>query len=120
MTQVRHQWPALAALVDFWWEGVGQDWAQAAISAPWRQWARETLLPWVYGEHQGAHTRCARRKTTMQRAGAEVCSAFDQHAITQRRTPHVLAAWKTWATEQVTALQRTSAAVEGRNGALAP
>jgi hypothetical protein len=119
MKKVRHQLPALAALVDFWWEGVGQDLAQAAISAPWRQWARESLLPWVYWEHQVAHTRCARRKTKMQRAGAEVCSTFDQHAITQRLTPHVLADWKTWATEQVKAFQRTSSAVEGRNGALA-
>src|SRR5207248_8107761 len=30
-----------------------------------------------------------------------------------------LADWKAWATEQVTAFQRTSSAVEGRNGALA-
>ena len=55
----------------------------------------------------------------MQRVGAEVCSAFDQHAITQRLTPQLLADWKTWATEQVKAFQRASSAVEGRNGALA-
>jgi len=119
LKKVRHQLPALAALVDFWWAGVEQDLEQAAISAPWRQWARECLLPWVYWEHQVAHTRCARRKAKMQRAWAEVRCAFDQHVITQRLAPHGLADWKAWATEQVTALQRTSSAVEGRNGALA-
>jgi len=119
MKKVRHQLPALAALVDFWWEGVGQDLEQAAISTLWRQWARESLLPWVYWEHQVAHTRCAHRKAKMQRAWAEVRSAFDQHGITQRLVPHVLADWKAWATEQVKAFQRASSAVEGRNGALA-
>jgi hypothetical protein len=55
----------------------------------------------------------------MQRACAAARAACDQHVITQRLAPHVLADWKAWATEQVTAFQRTSSAVEGRNGALA-
>jgi hypothetical protein len=29
LKKVRHQLPALAALVDFWWAGVDQDLAQA-------------------------------------------------------------------------------------------
>ena len=116
---VRHQLPALAALVDFWWAGVDQDLEQAAISAPWRQWARECLLPGVYWEHQVAHTRGTRRKAKIQRAWAEVRAAFDQHGITQRLAPHALAEWQAWATEQVTAFHRASSAVEGRNGALA-
>ena len=98
VTKVRHPLPALAALADFWWAGVDQDLEQAAISAPWRQWAREFLLPWVSWEHQVAHTRCARRKAKLQRAWAEGCSAFDQHVITQRLAPYGLAAWQAWAT----------------------
>jgi hypothetical protein len=47
LKKVRRQLPALAALVDFWWAGVDQDVAQAAISAPWRPWARACLLPWI-------------------------------------------------------------------------
>ena len=39
LKKVRHQLPALAALVDFWWAGVDRDLEQAAISASWRQWA---------------------------------------------------------------------------------
>ena len=67
MTKVKKQLPALAALVDFWWAGVEQDLEQAARSAPWRRWARELLLPWVYWEYQVARTRCAQRKAKMQR-----------------------------------------------------
>jgi hypothetical protein len=119
LKKVRHQLPALAALVDLWWAGVDQDLEPAAISAPWRQWARECLLPGVYWEHQVAHTRGARRKAKIQRAWAEVRAAFDQHGITQRLAPHALAEWQAWATEQVMAFHRASAAVQGRNGALA-
>ena len=67
MTKVRKQLPALAALVDFWWQGVRQDLEHAASFAPWRQWVHECLLPMVYWEHQVARTRC--RRTESQDAG---------------------------------------------------
>ena len=119
MTKVRKQGPALAALVDFWWEGVEEDLAQATTSSPWRQWARASLLPWVYGEHQMTRTRCARRKAKMQQVWETVHAAFQTHEFTRQLPAQALAAWHTWATQQVHAFQRTSSAVEGRNGVLA-
>jgi hypothetical protein len=47
-----------------------------------------------------------------------VRAAFEQHPITQRLAPHVLAEWQAWATDRVKAFQRASSAVEGRNGML--
>jgi hypothetical protein len=41
ITKVRKQLPALAALVDFWWEGVRRDVAHAALSPLGGQWAEE-------------------------------------------------------------------------------
>jgi hypothetical protein len=41
LIKVRKQIPALAALVDFWWERVRQDMAHAALAPLWRQWAEE-------------------------------------------------------------------------------
>jgi len=84
MAKVRKQVPALAALVDFWWRGVQQDWEPFALSPRWRQWVYEGLLPMVYWERQMARTRCRRRKATVQEAWEKVHAAFDQHAITQR------------------------------------
>jgi Family of unknown function (DUF6399)/IclR helix-turn-helix domain len=118
MTKVRTQIPALAALVDFWWQGVRQDVEPFGLSPRWRRWVQEGLLPLVYWEHQVAHTRCARRKAKMGQALEAVRTAFDMHAITQRLAPHVLAAWHAWATERVKVFQRASSAVEGRNGLL--
>jgi len=119
MNKVHKQLPALAALVDFWWEGVGQDVEQAAISAPWRQWARELLLPWVYWEHHVVHTRCPHRKAKMRRVWEVVQAAFHTHALTGQLSQQALKDWHTWAMQQVHAFQRASSAVEGRNGALA-
>jgi Family of unknown function (DUF6399) len=119
MTKVRKQLPALAALVDFWWAGVRRDMAQAAISPMWGRWAEESLLPLVYWEHQVAHTRCARRKAKIQPALEAMQVAFRQHALTQSLPPQALQAWQAWAAHRVSAFQRASSAVEGRNGALA-
>jgi len=119
MTKVRKQVPALAALVDFWWQGVQQDLAPFLLSPRWRQWVHECLLPMVYWDHQVARTRCRRRKAKMQAAWEAVRTTFTQHAITQRLAPQVLAEWHAWATQRVKAFQRASSAVEGRNGYLA-
>ena len=48
MTKVRNQIPALAALVDFWWQGVWQDVEPCGLSPRWRRWVQEGLLPLVY------------------------------------------------------------------------
>ncbi len=119
MKKVHKQLPALAALGDFWWAGVGQALEQAAIASLGRRWARESLLPWVSWEHHVAHTRCARRKAKMRRAWEAGRAALHQHALTRRLPSQALEDWHTWATQQVHAFQRTSSAVEGRNGALA-
>jgi hypothetical protein len=119
MTKVRKQLPGLAAMVDFWWAGVRRDLAHAAISPLWQQWAEVSLLPRVYWEPQVAHTRCPRRKAKLRQALEAMQVAFDQHALTQCLPPHALQAWHAWAAHRVSAFQRASSAVEGRNGALA-
>ena len=118
MTKGHQQVPALAALVDFWWEGVEQDLQALDVSPMGRRWAKECLLPMVYWAHQAAHTRCARRKTKMLQLLEAVRAAFHQHAITRRMPPQVLEEWHGWATQRVKAFQRASSAVEGRNGYL--
>jgi hypothetical protein len=118
MQKVRKQLPALAALVDFWWQGVWRDVEPFVLSPCWRQWVQEGLLPLVYWERHAAHTRCPRRRARLEQALAAVRAAFDAHAITQRLAPQVLADWHAWATVRVNVFQRASSAVEGRNGYL--
>ena len=118
LKKVRKQFPALAALVDGWWEGVQQDVEPLDLSPLGRRWARECLVPLVSWGHQAAQTRCARRKAKMLRLLEAVRAAFHQHAITLRMPPQVLEEWHVWATQRVKAFQRASSSVEGRNGYL--
>ncbi len=118
MTKVKKQLPAVAAWVDFWWQGVQRDLEHAAIPPLWQRWAREVLLPQRYWERQVSRRRCMRRKARMQGALERVRSTFDAHAMTCCLSPEALKAWQAWATQEVGAFQRASSAVEGRNGYL--
>jgi hypothetical protein len=118
MQKVHKQVPALAALVDFWWQGVWQDVEPFVLSPRWRQWGQECLLPLVDWEHQVVHTRCARRKAQLVQALEAVRAAFDTHTITRRLALQVLEEWQAWARLRVQVFARASSAVEGRNGYL--
>src|SRR5262245_10383089 len=119
MAQVRKQVPDLAAVVDWWWAGVRRDVAHAAISPLWQRWTEACLLPRVSWEPHVAHTRWPRRTATLRQALEAMQVAFDQQALPPCLPLHALQAWQAWATHRVSALQRASSAVEGRNGALA-
>ena len=118
MAKVRAQVPALAALIDFWWQGVHQDLEPFCLVPRWQQWVHECLLPMVYWAHRVPRTRGRRRKARIQEALEAVWVTFARHPITQRLAPDVLAEWQAWATDRVKAFQRASSAVEGRNGLL--
>lgn len=118
MKKVYKQLPALAALVAFWWQGVAEDLEPMGLSPQWRQWALDLLLPLVYWQYQVAHTSCASRRARMQEALEALRLEFAQHRLTQQLAPEILKDWQEWATQQVKAFQRTSSAVEGRNGYL--
>ena len=119
MKKVRTQFPALAARVDCWWQGVRQDLEPFVLSPPWGQWVHTCLLPTIYWDCQGARTRCRRRKARIRQTLEAVRTAFERPPITLRLAPHVLAAWQGWAIDRVKSFQRTSSAVEGRHGSLA-
>src|SRR5689334_14417371 len=87
----------------------------------WRFDVRSIMAHWtrcLCGTNSGCGKRQNDRMLPMQTAWEAVRAAFDQHAITQRLAPHVLAEWKAWALQRTKAFQRTSSAVEGRNGYL--
>ena len=116
--KVHKQLPGLAALVDFWWQGVEHDLESFRLSPMWQSWVHEGLLPLVYWEHCLAHTRCARRKAKIRAVLEAVQATFHTHALTKQLAPEVLEEWKAWATQRAQVFQRTSSAVEGRNGYL--
>ena len=118
LDKVRKQLAGLAALVDFWWQGVWQDMQQVPLTPMWKSWVEALLLPLMYWQEQLSRTRCPQRKAKLLQALEAVQAAFDRHPITQQLAPDVLESWKAWAAAQAKAFQRASSAVEGRNGYL--
>ena len=119
LEKVRQQLAGVSTLIDVWWQGVWHDVTpQVTLTPRWRRWVEELLLPLMYWQHHLSHTRCPRRKAKIVQALAAVQKGFETHPITQQLAPEVLADWQMWAAEHAKAFQRTSSAVEGRNGYL--
>jgi Family of unknown function (DUF6399)/Winged helix-turn-helix DNA-binding len=118
LDKVRKQLAGVSALVDFWWQSVGQDLQQVTLTPTWARWVEELLLPLMYWQEQLTRTRCPRRKAKIVQALEAVQDAFESHPCTGRLAPEVRAGWQAWAAEWAKAFQRASSAVEGRNGYL--
>ena len=52
LDKVRKQLAGVSALIDFWWQTVGQDLEQMAMTPRWTQWVEELLLPLMYWQEQ--------------------------------------------------------------------
>ena len=119
MTKVRKQLPALAALVDFWWEGVRQDLAHAAISRHvGAVGQKRPCSRWSIGSTSGPHALCPQESQDTAGTGGGASRRLASMRLTQCLPPQDLKEWQAWATHRVSAFQRASSAVEGRNGAL--
>jgi protein required for attachment to host cells/AraC-like DNA-binding protein len=119
LDKVRKPLVGVSVLVDAWWQEVWHDvQSPVSLTPQWSRWIEELLLPLMYWQDQLSRTRCRQRKASLLEALQAVEAAFERHPITQSLAPDVLADWKVWAGEHAKAFQRTSSAVEGRNGSL--
>ena len=118
LAKVCKQLAGISALIDFWWQTVEHDLEQMAMTARWRQWVDELLLPLMYWQEQLSRTRGSSLKAPIAQALKAAQDTFEKHPCTRQLAPEVLADWKTWAAEHARAFQRASSAVEGRNGYL--
>jgi hypothetical protein len=118
LDKVRKQLTGVSALVDFWWQTVWHDVEHMALTSRWQQWVEELLLPLMYWQEQLSRTRCPGQKAQIAPALQAIQDAFERHPCTQRLASEVLADWQAWAAKHARTFQRTSSAVEGRNGYL--
>jgi hypothetical protein len=118
VVKVRKQRVGVCALVDGWWQGVWHEVHHRALTPMGKRGVHEGLLPLMEWQQHAARPRCPRRKAKMLQALQAIQAACETHPITQQLTPDILADWQAWAAERAKTLQRTSSAVEGRNGSL--
>lgn len=83
-----------------------------------RDWVLSSLLPWVYWQQQADKTRHPSLKRRYQDAASDAFETLFEHDITLKLTDQQRARWVLWSQEFCTKYQRTSSAVEGRNGYL--
>lgn len=101
-----------------------QQWVRLALQAQTedstiRQWVSAALLPWVYWQQQLDRTRQPALKRRYQQAASDAFDRFIEHPLTLQLDDDQRQDWLLWSRDFCAKYQRTSSAVEGRNGYLA-
>jgi Family of unknown function (DUF6399) len=106
---------AIASLIDAWWLWVMESLDDYEIDDECRKWLLEFLLPAIYWQSQATKTKNPGLKKSYQVASEQALAELEQHPL----TPILITKqWLYWAEWMVSNFQRTSSAVEGRNGCL--
>lgn len=116
ITKFNNQIEGIASLIDTWWlwceESVNND----KIDNELKNWLLMYLLPSVYWQYQVKRTKNPDLKESYRKAFEDAQLKLEQHPltplfITQKE-------WLPWAQWMASNFQRTTSAVEGRNGCL--
>ncbi|MEO1351905.1 MAG: DUF6399 domain-containing protein [Cyanobacteria bacterium J06635_15] len=83
-----------------------------------REWVLMALLPWVYWTQQADKTRQPALKYRYHQAASSAFDGLLEQSITLKLKPKELEGWVLWCRDFCAKYQRTSSAVEGRNGYL--
>jgi len=106
----------IAALSDTWWVWVEESLNCYQIDDDLRKWLKEILLPYIYWKYQFTRTKNPKLKQNYKEAYENAELNMDRHPLTPIFANHP--EWVSWAEWVVSNFQRTSSAVEGRNGCL--
>lgn len=106
----------IALLIDYWWLLVDESLAPCDINEECRIWLLEVFLPFVYWKKQVSKTKNPDLKTAYETAFHLARQQLEGHPFTPSQINNEN--WLSWAEWMVSNFQRTSSAVEGRNGCL--
>jgi hypothetical protein len=114
----QQQIPSFAQGIHAWWQ-----WVSAALPAQTehleiQQWVLTVVLPWTYWDQQADKTRQPELKQRYRQAADQADELLLAHTITQQIDDPQRQQWIEWAQWMCSKYQRTSSAVEGRNGYL--
>lgn len=118
VNQFSNQVSGIAAGVHAWWTWVIQNLATHSLSPEVSNWVLTCLLPVVYWQQQMHRTKTPALQQAYRCAHAQAQSSFTRDPVTQSFGFESLQQWWSWAEWMVSKFQRTSSAVEGRNGYL--
>ena len=112
------QIPSFVQGIHAWWRWVSQALNAETDDLALQQWVLELLRPWTYWQQQANKTKHCELKAAYQAAASQAEDRFPRHPLTQQLETEAGQQWMSWAHWICTKYQRTSSAVEGRNGYL--
>lgn len=114
----QQQVPALSNLLHAWWIWVMESLSTQTQEPETQNWVLTHLLPWAYWHQQSEKNRTPQLLQAYQQATKNAHQRLLSHDFTQTLTQIQQQHWIDWALWICTKFQRTSSAVEGRNGYL--
>lgn len=114
-----HQIAALAQGVHAWWHWVCQALSAQTQDPEVQTWVLTVLLPWLYWTQHADKTRTPHLKHRYRQAASDAFDTVMAAELTLTLQPEALEQWIQWGRRMCANYQRTSSAVEGRNGYLA-
>ncbi|MGA1561119.1 MAG: DUF6399 domain-containing protein, partial [bacterium] len=119
ITAFRKLIPGFAQGVQVWWKWVLVQLNAQTPDIALQQCVIEALLPWIYWNQQVRRTTGAERKVPYQEAAQQAYLQLTQQAVFMNLSEEERQRWIDWGDMICRHYQRTSSAVEGRNGVLA-
>jgi len=114
ITKFNNQIEGIASLIDGWWLWCEESVSDDNIDDELKNWLLMYLLPAVYWEYQVKRTKNPDLKASYQKAFEDAQLKLEQHLLTSLFI--IQKEWLSWAQWMVSNFQRTTSAVEGRNG----
>ncbi len=114
----RTQIPSLGHGLTQWWRGTMDQLHQRTQNEEIHQWAVSALLPYCYWSQQSLKTRTPALKAIYRQATQGAQQRLNTHPLSAQLCSDEPQQWPRWASKQCECFQRTSSAIEGRNGTL--
>jgi len=108
----------LVSGIDAWWLWVAIAIESLKLSAEQTDWVRDCLLPKVYWEQQAARADTPELRSAYQAAYQAAKAVWQAHPLTAKLPEIEIQRCHLWAEQMSRRFQRTSSAIEGRNGYL--
>ena len=118
LRKLKNQISSLSAIVDIWWSIVDQCLTKNELKPNVIDWVKEYLLPTVYWQQQVRRTKNPDLRKDYQTAYLKAKEFLRIHPVTVNLSLSTQEFWWNWAMAMVSKFQRSSSAVEGRNGYL--
>jgi len=116
IVKFENQIEGIASLIDAWWLWCEESLPHDKTDDELRNWLLMYLLPTVYWQCQVNKTKKPGLKQSYRKAFEYAQLKLQQHPLTPLFIIHK--EWLSWAKEMASNFQRTTSAVEGRNGCL--